>query len=177
MTINVRLVNEVGSQMKAWSRYTLVRNDIVIPILPKRVYQAGRPKKMPLHGIGDYVLPSRVQKENYFPHEMTFAMTVEKSQGQTMDHAILSLSARHASSCNFDYMSAYVALSRVKDKSNIRLLLTGLTKIQKISSMSYLTALEPSKATYAFFAGFDPTTDWKTVKWNATNALAAYLSL
>ena len=132
---------------------------------------------MPIPGVGRTVLPSRVQVVNAFPVELSFAMTVDKSQGQTMDYAIIALSERRANKCNFDYASVYVAFSRVRHKHNLRLLLRGNTGVAKSNWLSYLVSLKPNKATEAFFAGFDNrSANWTNLKWNERIALHNYSS-
>jgi ATP-dependent exoDNAse (exonuclease V) alpha subunit len=69
-------------------------------------------------------LPSKVELRHLFPLEHTAAITVHKSQGWTLGNVILALSHKRALKCNMEYSSVSVALSGIRKKENIRLLLT-----------------------------------------------------
>ena len=132
---------------------------------------------MPIRGIPGSILPSRIRLLNEYPIELSFAMTVEKSQGQTMECAIIALSGRRAQKCQFDYASVYVAFSRVRHKNNIRLLLKQGNGRDKKDALMYLRLLQPNKATFAFFEGFkNQKAPWNSQTWNKNIAFDAYLS-
>ena len=112
-----------------------------------------------------------------FPIEPAFSITVDKAQGQTMNHAILALSHRHANKCQFDYASVYVAFSRVGTSSNLRLLLSGSNCVETSQAISYLATLVPNQATKAFFAGFSfNTMHWSSKAWNKAIAYQQFSS-
>ena len=48
---------------------------------------------------------------------------IDKAQGQTIDRVIIALSKRKLSITDFQYACLYVALSRVKKKEHIQILL------------------------------------------------------
>ena len=86
--------------------------------------------------------------------EPAFAATVHKAQGRTIEHVILALSQRGAAQCDMSYEAIYVALSRVKTRESIRLLLCQQVQWE---SLSYITKLEPDQFVKDFFSGFVET--------------------
>jgi hypothetical protein len=66
-------------------------------------------------------------------------------------HVILALSARGAAKCDMSYKAIYVALSHVKKKKSIRLLMCHRLGWE---SLSYIMALEPDQYVKDFFSGF-----------------------
>ena len=177
LAINVKLLDVSSTEIVQWSRLSLKPQHVVIPILPKRIHRHNEPKRMPIPGIGKNILPSRMQIMNEFPLEMSFAMTVEKSQGQTMNHVIIALSNRRGTKCQFDYSSIYVAFSRVRNKENIRILLSNQNGPMMNWSLAYIENLQPAKGTKAFFQGFPLThMQWFNQKWNAKLAYDYYIA-
>ena len=175
ISVNVRLIKLQNTTTTQWQPFSLQQNDVVIPIVAKRCKRRNENKPIPIPGVGGSILPSRLVLLNAFPIELAFAMTVDKSQGQTMDYAIIALSNRRANKCNFDYASVYVAFSRVRHKANLRLLLRGNNYVSKINWLDYLNHLQPNKATKAFFEGFDNgNRQWVNRNWNEKLALEAY---
>ena len=61
--------------------------------------------------------PLYVTLQQRFPIDSDFAITVNRSQGQTLDHVILTISKREVPACNFRYNGIYVAFSRVREKN------------------------------------------------------------
>ena len=102
-----------------------------------------------------------------------------------MDKVILALSYCEAKQCSLDYWQVYVALSRVKKREDIRLLLTGDDEEMKWQSIQYLQDLKPDASVQAFFAGFKPAQEvaghtpatWIDTKWDLTPALAVLAEL
>ncbi len=70
----------------------------------------------------------------------------------------------------------YVALSRVRVRGNIRLLLTGATTAEKRFSLAYINNLRPDITVDCFFAGFqnDGSMPWTKVPWNEKVAYAKF---
>ena len=66
--------------------------------------------------------PSKITVRPVFPIDLGFAMTVHKAQGCTLLKVILCLADRPSRLTQMQIQSLYVALSRVKLHSNIRLL-------------------------------------------------------
>ena len=103
----------------------------------------------------------------FFPVEMWFAMTVNKSEGQTMPRVIIALSQRPT--MNYTRAGLYVAFSRVKHSSHLRLFITGHTEDERRHNMNYIWNLPPDLTVKSFFKGFKPTDDespWQTISFN-----------
>ena len=123
---------------------------------------------------GPNFIPSRIETRQNFPIEPAFAATVYKAEGRTILNVILALSRRSAAMCNMSYEALYVALSRVKTKDGIRLLLTGDSPWE---TLDYISALRPNKKVQAFFQGYVPANDDiqdGAMVWNADLAYQAY---
>lgn len=97
----------------------------------------------------------RVKVRPRFPLEPGFAITVNKAQGQTLDKVIVALSERpHSASVQFSYSGLYVALSRVRRRSDIRLLLVGDSVEKQMSTLAYLKDLKPDPYQLSMIHGF-----------------------
>ena len=97
-------------------------------------------------------------------------------EGQTLDKVILALSYCKAKQCSLEYWQVYVALSRVKKREGIQLLLTGDDEVMKWWSIQYLHDLKPDASVQAFFAGFKPAT-WIDTKCDPTPTLPVLAEL
>ena len=145
---------------------------IIIPIVQGTNKQT---ENVLVHG-GSTFSCSRMTVKNYFPVELAFAITVNKAQGRTIENVILALSKKPLSVCNMGLKELYVALSRVRTKDSIRLLLTGDSYLQKFESMSYIDTLRGDPTVSAFFAGFGEggNDHWSTREWNQDIAFQYY---
>ena len=97
----------------AWKEYTVVKDRIVVPILPDRHRRKSTDQSKTVVPGGENYLPSKVHVFAHFPLEMEFVITAHKAEGRTLDRVILALSERHGKGCNMSYAALYVALSRV----------------------------------------------------------------
>ena len=129
-----------------------------------------------VHGGADFH-PSKVDIQHYFPLELAFAITVNKAQGRAIDNVIVALSKRPVEIANMGMKEIYVALSRVRLKENIRLLLNGGNDLAKEMTLEYLNFLTKDPTVDAFFAGFrDGTeTNWKHAEWSEDVAYSTFL--
>lgn len=172
LAINVHLLAEETGRTErekkrniaAWQNLTLVKDRVVVPILPHRTKTDAWEQTIVPGGRG--FLCSKVKVRCNFPIEPGFAITIHKAQGRTIRKVILAISYRSAMRCNMSYASLYVALSRIQKSDDLRLLVNG----NDWSTVQYISSLEPDKSIKAFFAGFrrDPS------KWNAADALKTY---
>jgi hypothetical protein len=148
---------------------------IVVPIL--RSNARSREK---VHGYGtDECPPFKVTIQQRFPIDLDFAITVNRSQGQTLDNVILAISKRDLQSCDFRYNGIYVAFSRVKSKDNIRLLLVGNSESAKWESVRYITNLRPDPFCQAVVDGWSRQgcEDWLTDEWSSVRTRKSYEKL
>jgi hypothetical protein len=138
--------------------------DIVIPIL--RCLSRTRDR---IHGYGtNHCDPFTVTLQQRFPIDSDFAITVNRSQGQTLDNVILAISHRDVSGCNFRYNGIYVAFSRVRERRCIRLLLVGDSIPKKWTSVSYIPNLKPDPFCWAVLSGWANLggDDWQDDEWS-----------
>ena len=149
-------------------------DSIVIPIIAV----GGRTfKKVPIPG-GARHRQSKVDIHQRFPFYLNFVITVNRSEGQTMDHVILAISHREGVPYNFSYLALYVALSRVRESQNIRLLLVGDSAARKWRSLDYVATLKPPLESYAMLEGFRKRggQGWEEDMWHPEMAYNAYMS-
>jgi hypothetical protein len=113
--------------------------------------------------------PSRAVVSNYFPYELGFVMTLYKAQGQTLSNVILALTHRPTHFTQMKFAGIFVALSRVRQSQDIRLLLPNPSDY---SVLHYITELKAPQHINQYFAGFahNGTT------WNAQLAYNARLA-
>lgn len=143
---------------------------VVIPLLPGA---AKITEGVLVHGGSGYPA-SRLQVTARFPVELSFAITVNKAQGRTIDNVILALSEKPTRISNMGLKELYVALSRVRKGSHIRLLLAGNNGFDMYNSILYVERLKRDAAVDAFFAGFHTADDWKTNNWSCDTAYDYY---
>jgi hypothetical protein len=148
------------------------QEDIVVPIL--RCLSRTRER---IQGYGTKRCdPFTVTLQQRFPIDSDFAITVNRSQGQTLDNVILAISHRQIPACNFRYSGIYVAFSRVRERKNIRLLLVGNTIPQKWSSICYISNLKPDPFCQAVLNGWSNLggDDWQIDEWSPIMTRRAY---
>ena len=75
-------------------------------------------QQTPVYG-SSYFGPSKVLLGAFFPVEPAFAITVHKSEGQTMSHIIIALSPCPITACQFNYEQFHVAFSRVEEDEHM----------------------------------------------------------
>ena len=139
----------------ALSRFSLqptTEGSFILPIFGWNSKRPNKPIPVPVPGHP----PAAVYIEPIFPLENAFAITVHKALGRTMERVILALSGGKPSGCNFSYRQLHVAMSRVRMREHIRLLLVGKTESDRWHSLLYLEYLRPDPSIDFFFAGFRP---------------------
>ena len=161
-------------KIEAWKDLSLVPGEVVLPLIAKRCAKSWKEIWPTCIPGGTFCGPSKIRIKNHFPIEPAFAMTVDKAQGRTMSKVILALSSQSFAPCQMDCASIYVALSRVKHRNDIRLLLSGKNVAEQRDSLRYISALRRNPSIAAFFAGFGEgraNLGWTRRKWNSILAL------
>ena len=92
--------------------------------------------------------PSRIRTSLLFAHDLSFALTVRKAQGQTLNSVVLCLSQRPTKAQQMVFSAMYVAFSRVKYANDIRLLIHCGTP--RLMELRYLQNLKPNPMVQAF---------------------------
>jgi len=171
-SINIQLTISDEQTVQLWKDFTLIPDQIVIPICEGYTNSNKDTSYTPVHG-GQHYKPSKVKVESRFGVEASFAMTIHKAEGQTMPNAILALSKPPVHSLTYCHL--YVAFSRVHGCDNIHLLLNGEQELHKWESLAYIDRLRADKHLDAFFAGYHKRlpqqNQWKQNQWNAQQAI------
>ena len=94
---------------------------------------------------------------NIFPFDLAFSMTIHKAKGRTIPKVVLDLFCHPTKYAKMNFAAIFVAMSRVKNKEDIRLL--SHTKegdtINMVEAYSYITQLSPSDYVMAFYHGYE----------------------
>ena len=128
---------------------------------------------------------------NVFPLEPAFAITIHKvsaflhsallsarnkltfallqAQGRTISKVILCLSEHPTPFLKLKWESLYVALSRIRTREDLRLLLRKKDR----ETMNYVSQLKKDDRVHHFFQGYADNENDIPVKWNARRALRA----
>ncbi len=96
----------------------------------------------------------RVQTKPVFQYELSFAMTIHKSQGRTIKKVVLVLSKHAMHAISMKYQSIFVTLSRVKKPYDLRILIHSSGENKGIQGLSYITKLNPDRIVMEYYAGF-----------------------
>lgn len=112
--------------------------------------------------------PSSVSLKDHFPLELGFAMTVHKAQGRTIRRLILSLSCHPCGTLRLTWEALYVALSRVRRRDDIRIL---LMRGKDRKDLDYVSDLKKDKNVGYYFGGFRNEDDGTPPRWDRDLAL------
>jgi hypothetical protein len=112
-----------------------------------------------------------------FPYDLSFAITVWKTQGRTMKRVVLDANFHDNHYSRLSFEAIFVAKSRVQFSKHIRLLgRHGVGKCHSITNAyGYLSHLQPCADTSAFYSGYDasdPVNTWdfqKALKHSSTS--------
>ena len=158
--------DDMQTDLQDHSIATTENGNIVIPIIHSHADKKDYKTCLVRGGAKYSFRPCLVDIVDYFPIELSFAMTIHKAQGRTIQRVILALEERPNHLIQMTFSSIYVALTRVKHSDHIRIL--HHTNPPDYRRLGYITKLHPEKEIFQFFAGF--TKDKST--WNAKLALA-----
>ena len=110
---------------------------------------------------GNFLVPvASVYVREPFPYDLAFSMTVHKAQGRTIYRVVIDLTDHPNSRSRMKYASIFVAMSRVRQRSHIRLLEKD-PHLERHEAYEYLAQIKPDKYAAAFFHGFteDPNSE------------------
>jgi hypothetical protein len=138
------------SQLDVLQKLSSHKKKIVIPLVKSRGNK--KPKKYNFYNQSTIQPYSEVQIQDPFSFQLGFSMTVHKAQGRTIDKVILDLhyKTNHFKRLGFD--GIFVALSRVRSRSSIRLIRHTHTSFEE--AYGYISRLKPASNVMAFYRGF-----------------------
>jgi hypothetical protein len=111
---------------------------------------------------------SEVQIQNPFSFQLGFSMTVHKAQERTIDKIVLDLHYKPNYNKRLKFHGIFVALSRVRCRSSIRLIKHHNTSFGE--AYGYISRLSPAPNVMAFYRGFTGNPEEGQV-WNMQLAL------
>ena len=147
-------------------RLSLSSSEILIPIAPtsNNKYRNIISLDEPINAYRDLLAAP------HFPLVMNFAMTVNKSEGQTLPRVIIAMSKRP--NFNFTYAGLNVGCTRVRHSADMRSFVCGESDGAKQITVAYIEKLKSDPSIEAYFAGFgsfNPQT-WTTREFDKHKA-------
>lgn len=139
---------------------------IVVSILKSKI--GGKLKPMPTIVTPTCCTPSRVFIQRMFPLELSAAVTVDKAQGRTLKKVVACLSQRCDNLYEMDINSIFVALSRVRKKNDLRLLIHSDSTTSR--QLKYIEHLCQDREYFDYMGGFQGEKN-QPQTWNRTSAL------
>ena len=138
------------SQLDELQKLSSQKKKIIIPLVKSRGNK--KPKKYNFYNQSTIQPYSEVQIQDPFSFQLGFSMTVHKAQGRTIDKVVLDLhyKTNHFKRLGFD--GIFVALSRVRSRSSIRLIRHTHTSFEE--AYGYISRLKPASNVMAFYRGF-----------------------
>jgi hypothetical protein len=159
-----------NEQLKQLMEFSLDASKLILPITKDMgkgenkhhtFYYTTNNKEFPI---------SKVSTKDIFPFDLSFAMTVHKAQGRTIDKVVLDLTEYPNALGRHSYSAIFVALSRVRNAKDIRLLPNNISKQAPHKVYNYMTKLCPDSYSMAFYHGFQYI-DEHTQIWSPELAL------
>lgn len=156
----------VGGDPELWQDLTIVKDRAVIAIHSR---QSKDWNKVTVYE-GLFYGPSRVQVRRVYPFDLAFALTVHKAQGRTVRLMIVAVSKRGDKMREMTYSHLYVALSRVRRRKNVRLLVHDRGAGHAWGELLYVNDLLVEPCIEVFFQGFQ---DGDNSPWSFDRTQAA----
>ncbi|KAL7552147.1 hypothetical protein ACHAWF_015363 [Thalassiosira exigua] len=146
---NTRRKNE--ENRRAWRDQSITDDGTVVIPIEISHKKSVKWKNSSIRGGGGLrYYPSKVLLADYFPIEPGFSVTIHKAQGRTIPKVVLSISEHPFHFTRLTWEGLYVALSRVRHKDDIRLLL----RFDDRSTMEYIANLKKNKFVKSYFDGY-----------------------
>ena len=149
---------------------------IVIPItkLMTKGGQTGSDNRFVYKTYFPLVPIATVVSRPVFPFDLSFAITVHKAQGRTLEKMVVDMTDHPTHYTRMKFAAVFVALSRVRCGNDIRILRHAARgkSFCKFDAYSYLTKLVPCKYCMAFYHGYVKPDDWETegMMWDMERA-------
>ena len=128
----------------------MVSDRVIIPIV--------KLKETILLKAGSCSLNVQIEK---FQYDFTFMATVHLMQGQSLPKVIISLLERPILPTRNDWNAVYVALTRIKNGNNVRV-------IGKAEDLSFINSLKPPTELQWFNNRYDVNGDWTFLPYSIT---------
>jgi hypothetical protein len=142
------------------------KRKIIIPLVASKGHK--KPKSFNFFNQSTIQPYSEVQIQNQFSFQLGFSMTVHKAQGRTIDKVVLDLHYKPNYNKRLKFDGIFVALSRVRCRSSIRLIKHHNTTFEE--AYGYISRLSPAPNVMAFYRGFTGNPEEGQV-WNMQLAL------
>ena len=115
--------------------------DIIIPLSSKKGKDSIKYTFQPYE---DCATLCQVRMRQAFPYDLAFAMTVHKAQGRTISRVVVDIREHPTKLSSMHYAAVFVALSRVKECSHLRLLEPYDNVDARENLYSWLNLLRPN---------------------------------
>ena len=115
-------------QLDALREYSLpdYPDKIVVPLVASKSFASSgsqKTSKWTSYLTSDRIFPlASAVLSDVFPYELAFAMTVHKAQGRTIHRVVADLHAQACPKASHEFAAVFVAMSRVRKASHLRLL-------------------------------------------------------
>ena len=175
--VNVALShNQIDDKIKCHLQRSMVpvreynevtTDEIVVSILKSK--HNAKQKGMPTIVTSACYTPSKVFVQQMFPLQLAAAVTVDKAQGRTLNKVVACLSKRYDNLYEMDINSIFVALSRVRKRSDLRLLIHSGSSAKH--QLEYIESLTHDKEYFDYMNGFEHNQEEQPKSWNRNTVL------
>jgi hypothetical protein len=138
------------SQLDVLRKISSHKEKIIIPLMTSKGNK--KPKKINFFNQSTNQPYSEVQIQNPFSFQLGFSMTVHKARGRTINKVVLNLQYKPNHNKRLKFDGIFVALSRVRCRSSIRLMKHANTSFEE--TYGYISRLRPAPNVMAFYRGF-----------------------
>ena len=151
-----------------------INDEVILPIFQSKF--PSKLKSQPTITTSKCRSTARVIVKPLFPLQLGSAVTVEKAQGRTINKVVVCLSKRGNNVLEMDINSIFVALSRVRRRDDLRLLIHS--NESKDMQFEYLQDLIHDREYFDYLAGFDDDGEHEHCPrtWNRNRAIHKLIS-